>query len=145
MQHALRSSAGRGHTPGGPGDPAMKLASFVIMAVAAASALQAPAQPDFQLHARKVTPAPADPAIARAIRSIDPARIRAIIARLVSFGTRNTLSSMEPDLPAGSGVTAAAGWIFDQFEQISTQCGGCLDVRRDTFVADPSSAAGTPW
>jgi hypothetical protein len=103
------------------------------------------AQPDFSLHARRLTPAPPDPAIARAIAQIDPARIHQIIAKLVSFQTRSTLSSMETDLPPGTGIEPAADWIFDQFQQISTQCGGCLDVRRDTFTADPSSAAGSPW
>lgn len=103
------------------------------------------AQPDFKLDAKRITPARPDPAIARAIAAIDPARIHQIIAKLVSFQTRSTLSSMETDLPAGTGIEAAADWIFDQFQQISTQCGGCLDVRRDKFVADPSAAAGSPW
>jgi hypothetical protein len=123
----------------------MKLASLLFTSVLAAAVPLAVAQPDFSLHARKSSPAPADPAIARAIRSIDPARIRSIIAKLVSFGTRNTLSSMEPDLPAGTGVTAAGDWVFSELEEISKECSGCLDVRRDTFVADPSAAAGTPW
>lgn len=103
------------------------------------------AQPDFSLHARRVTPAVPDPAIARAIARIDPARIHQIIEKLVSFQTRSTLSSMETDLPAGTGINAAADWIFDQFQQISSACGGCLEVRRDTFTADPSAAAGSPW
>jgi hypothetical protein len=53
---------------------------------------------------------------------------------LVGFGTRSTLSSMEKDLPPGQGVSAAADWIAGQFEQISRECGGCLEVHRDTFT-----------
>jgi hypothetical protein len=103
------------------------------------------AQPDYMRQARPVTAAPADPSIARAITGIDPAHIHQIIEKLVSFQTRNSLSSMETDLPAGTGIQPAADWIFDQFQQISTACNGCLDVRRDTFMADPNSAEGTQW
>ena len=66
-----------------------------------------------------------------------------MIKTLVGFGTRNTLSSMETDLPPGQGINAAADWIEAQFNYISRQCGGCLEVRRDTFTADPASAG--PW
>jgi hypothetical protein len=93
-----------------------------------------PAQPDYQLHATPVTPAPADPAIAAALAQVSEARIRQTIEKLVGFGTRATLSSMETDLPPGQGVTAAADWIAGQFEEISKDCGGCLEVKRDTFT-----------
>jgi hypothetical protein len=77
---------------------------------------------------------PADPAIAAALAQISEARIRQTIEKLVGFGTRSTLSSMETDLPPGTGVTAAADWIAGQFEEISKECGGCLEVKRDTFT-----------
>jgi len=91
-------------------------------------------KPDYQLHGAVVAPAPADPAISGALDQISEARIRKTIETLVGFGTRSTLSSMETDLPPGQGVTAAADWIFGQFEEISKECGGCLDVKRDTFI-----------
>ncbi|MGZ4816296.1 MAG: M28 family metallopeptidase [Terriglobales bacterium] len=50
---------------------------------------------------------------------------------------------MEPNLPPGQGINAAADWIADQFQGISRQCGGSLEVKRDTFIADPAS--GEPW
>jgi hypothetical protein len=100
------------------------------------------AQPDFSRTASPVSPAAADPAIAGAIRGIEPHRIEQTIDALVKFGTRSTLSSMEADLPAGQGVEAAADWIAGQFEEISKTCGGCLEVRRDTFTADPASSGG---
>jgi hypothetical protein len=103
------------------------------------------AQADYLLHAVSVAAAPADPAIAGALKQISSEHIRQTIEKLVGFGTRSTLSSMETDLPPGTGVTAAADWIFGQFEAISKECGGCLEVKRDTFTADPNSAAGTPW
>jgi len=101
------------------------------------------AQPDYQRHATSVRPASADPAIARALASITPAQIDQTVKTLVSFGTRATLSSMDSNLPPGQGINAAADWIASQFEAISRQCGGCLEVKRDTFVADPAS--GESW
>jgi hypothetical protein len=87
--------------------------------------------------------APADAAIARAIAGVSPAQIQADIAKLVTFGNRSTLSSMDTDLPAGTGVTAAADWVFEAFTKISASCGGCLEVKRDDFVEPASSAPGS--
>lgn len=82
---------------------------------------------------------PVDPRIAHALQQISPAQIQHIISTLVSFRNRSTLSSMDTDLPAGTGVTAAADWIYNQFQAISAQCGGCLEVHRDTFTQPPGS------
>ena len=84
-----------------------------------------------------------DPAIAKAIAQISPMKVHDDIARLVSFGNRSTLSSMEKDLPAGTGVTAAADWVFEEFQRISQACGGCLEVKRDDFIEPASTAAGS--
>jgi hypothetical protein len=102
------------------------------------------AQPDYLLNATPVGPAKADPAIARALKSIEPGRIEADIKALVAFGTRSTLSSMEKDLPPGQGINAAADWIEAEFERISKDCGGCLEVRRDTFVQPVSERVTQP-
>ena len=88
-------------------------------------------------------PAPADPAIARALAGISPERVRADIATLVSFRNRSTLSSMETDLPAGTGINAAADWIEAEFRRYSAACNGCLDVKRDTFTEPGSATAGS--
>ena len=76
----------------------------------------------------------ADPVISAALARIAPTQIEADIAKLVSFGTRNTLSSMSTDLPPGQGINAAADWIESQFRAISATCGGCLEVKRDSFT-----------
>ena len=80
--------------------------------------------------------APADPAISKALQQISVADVKATIEKLVTFNNRDTLSSMDKDLPAGQGVTAAADWIYEQFQAYSKECGGCLEVKRDTFT-DP--------
>jgi hypothetical protein len=89
---------------------------------------------DFRFGAKPVAAGVVDPAIAAVLPGITEAHIRQTIEKLVSFGNRSTLSSMETDLPPGTGVTAAADWIFSQYEAISKECGGCLEVKRDTFV-----------
>jgi len=81
-----------------------------------------------------IQPAPADPAIAAALEQVSPDAIKATITKLVTFKNRSTLSSMDTDLPPGTGVTAAADWIATEFERTSAACGGCLEVKRDDFV-----------
>ena len=94
--------------------------------------------------ADRLTPPPTDPAITAALRTISPDRIRADIARLVSFGTRSTLSSMDTDLPPSQGINASADWIESEFRAISASCGGCLEVKRDAFVEQPAGENGRP-
>jgi hypothetical protein len=108
--------------------------TMVIVPLSASAQAQTSAQPDYQFHATQVVAAPVDPAISAALAQISESHIRQTIEKLVSFGTRSTLSSMETDLPPGTGVTAAADWIASEFEDISKQCGGCLEVKRDTFI-----------
>ena len=91
----------------------------------------------------QIAPAPADPAIAAAISSISPDQVHADIEKLVSFGNRSTLSSMDTDLPPGTGINAAADWIFAEFTRISQGCGGCLEVKRDDYMEPANSAANS--
>jgi Peptidase family M28 len=86
-----------------------------------------------------VTPAPADPAIAGALQQVSPDNIKAIITKLISFKNRSTLSSMETDLPPGTGINAAADWIESEFKRYSEACGGCLEVKRDEFIEPPGT------
>jgi hypothetical protein len=57
----------------------------------------------------------ADPAIAAALSTVSAANVKADIQTLVSFRTRNTLSSMETGLPEGEGINAAMTWIVAEF------------------------------
>ncbi len=81
-----------------------------------------------------IQPAPADPAIAAALKQVSPQQIHDTIAKLVSFKNRSTLSSMDTDLPPGTGINAAADWIYSEFQRYSAACGGCLEVKRDDFI-----------
>lgn len=60
-------------------------------------------------------------------------RIEADIRTLVGFGTRHTLSETQSDT---RGIGAARRWIFAEFEKISAECGGCLEV---IYVSDTIS------
>jgi acetylornithine deacetylase/succinyl-diaminopimelate desuccinylase-like protein len=86
------------------------------------------------LTGQPVTVAPADPAIAGALQQVSSDNVKAIITKLVSFKNRSTLSSMDTDLPPGTGINAAADWIESEFKRYSEACGGCLEVKRDEFI-----------
>lgn len=62
---------------------------------------------------------------AKAQDRIDPAALKATVEKLVSFGTRHTLS--DPDHPT-RGIGAARRWTANEFERISEACGGCIQV-----------------
>lgn len=58
-------------------------------------------------------------------QQVSAQRIEQDIRKLVSFGTRHTLSETKSDT---RGIGAARRWIKAEFEQISQACGGCLKV-----------------
>ncbi|ALO44117.1 M28 family metallopeptidase [Pseudoalteromonas phenolica] len=58
-------------------------------------------------------------------RAVSATNIEKDIKKLVSFGTRHTLSETESDT---RGIGAARRWIKAEFEAISKACGGCLEV-----------------
>jgi len=80
----------------------------------------------------------ADRQVAAALREISAQRIKANIEKLVSFGTRSTLSAQDPEsIAAGRGIGAAREWIKSEFERYSKDCGGCLEVKTDSFREEP--------
>lgn len=66
---------------------------------------------------------------------VSEARMRADVEKLVSFGTRHTLSS---DSDPRRGIGAARRWAADEFRKTSKACGGCLEV-----VMPESMVSGT--
>jgi Peptidase family M28 len=88
---------------------------------------------------------PVDPRIAATLKEVSPTRIQATIERLVSFGTRATLSAQDPASIAGEhGIGAAREWIKAQFERYSKECGGCLEVKTDAFTQVPAERIPQP-
>jgi acetylornithine deacetylase/succinyl-diaminopimelate desuccinylase-like protein len=74
--------------------------------------------------------------IQKMLKEISARRIESDVRKLVSFGTRNTLS--EQDNPA-RGIGAARDWIFSEFNKISADCGNCLTVEKQTFLQQPTA------
>src|SRR5579859_5503030 len=79
-----------------------------------------------------------DPVIVQVIKDVSPEDARRIDEKLVSFGTRSTLSVNNPGAAtAPQGIVAARNWIKSEFERISADCHGCLEVKTDTFIEQP--------
>ena len=80
--------------------------------------------------------------IAAAPGSPDPVMLKQYVEKLVSFGTRHTLSS-EDDPKRGIG--AARRWAKSEFDAISRACKDCLKVemleRRMSGPRAPASCA----
>jgi len=77
--------------------------------------------------ARPADPAPVTSAmplstIAEAVNSV---ALHATIEKLVSFGTRHTLSDTQSET---RGIGAARRWVAAEFSKIGKDCGGCLSV-----------------
>lgn len=79
--------------------------------------------------------------IQKMLKEVSAKRIEADIRKLVSFGTRNTLS--EQDNPT-RGIGAARDWIFSEFQKISNDCGNCLQVEKQTFLQPKANRIPEP-
>src|SRR6266478_2862934 len=97
-------------------------------------------------HAQSGVPTnAADPQIAAAIRQISAERLQQTVEKLVSLGTRSTLSAQDDNsIKAGKGVGAAREWIKSEFERYSKDCGGCLEVKTDSFLEQPADRIPKP-
>ncbi|MDQ3088037.1 MAG: M28 family metallopeptidase [Acidobacteriota bacterium] len=79
--------------------------------------------------------------ITKMLKEVSAKRIESDIRKLVSFGTRNTLS--EQDNPT-RGIGAARDWIFAEFQKISADCGNCLQVEKQTFLQPKANRIPEP-
>ncbi len=111
--------------------------------VAASSALAAP--PPTRKVAAQANHPLADPSIAAALQQVSSSRIQATIAKLVSFGTRQTISAQDADsIAAGRGIGAAREWIRAEFERYAKDCDGCLEVKTDSFLQPAADRIPAP-
>ncbi|HET6555238.1 MAG TPA: M28 family metallopeptidase [Dyella sp.] len=83
------------------------------VAVSTAFADDAPMQPRQQPSLQVLSTQPSE------------SELHATIEKLVGFGTRHTLSDTTSDK---RGIGAARRWVKSRFEQISKDCGGCIEV-----------------
>ena len=82
-----------------------------------------------------------DPEIQKMVREVSARNIEASIRKLVSFGTRNTLS--EQDNP-NRGIGGARDWIFSEFERFNRECGGCMVVEKQSFTQPKANRVPEP-
>jgi len=86
-----------------------------------------------------------DPGIAGALKQVSPAQIQSDVEKLVGFHTRSTLSAQDAaSIAAGRGIGAAREWIKSEFERYSQECGGCLQVKTDSFIEQPGDRIPQP-
>ena len=95
--------------------------------------------------AQQLNAGPPDPQIAAALTQVSAKRIQTTVDKLVSFPTRSTISAQDPAaIAAGRGIGAAREWIKSEFERYSRDCGGCLEVKNDTFTEAPAERIPKP-
>lgn len=70
------------------------------------------------------------------LAEIDPSRMRAIVEKLVSFGTRHTLSQTNSTT---RGIGAAREWIRQQMLGFAEESDGRMDVFFNSYIQGPAS------
>ncbi len=75
-----------------------------------------------------------DPEIEKMVNEVNPDSLRSYITRMVSFGTRNTLSTQKD---SKRGIGAARNWVLSKFNEFSKQAGGRLTSIIDTTTLQP--------
>lgn len=70
-------------------------------------------------------PAVVSTALAAISGEVSEARLRAYIEKMVSFGTRSTLSDQTSPT---RGIGAARAWVEGEFRSIAAACGQCLEI-----------------
>ncbi|MEP6822288.1 MAG: M28 family metallopeptidase [Chthoniobacterales bacterium] len=102
-----------------------RLFTFFVLATFSASPAKA---------ALAEAPPKPDEEITTTLTEISPKNIEATIRKLVTFGTRHTLSETESET---HGIGAARRWIRSEFERYSKENGGRLEVTMDEFTQPP--------
>lgn len=95
----------------------------------------------FVILAKAQEPPAKNPAVAKILSEISESNIRATVERLVSFGTRHTLSDTLSDM---RGIGAARRWIKSEMERYAGASGGGMTVEFHESVVPQSSRVPRP-
>ena len=79
--------------------------------------------------------------IARLVQEIDARNIERSIRKLVSFGTRNTLSIQDDP---NRGIGAARDWLFSEFSKAAEGSGGRMTVEKQSFEQPKAARVPQP-
>jgi hypothetical protein len=86
------------------------------------------------LHSKGQTTIQRDPEIEQMVKEISPDSLKSYIYKMVSFGTRNTLSSTTDK---NRGIGAARNWVLSKFNQFAKSSNGRLTAFIDTITYKP--------
>lgn len=75
-----------------------------------------------------------DPEIEQMLKEVSADSLHATINKLVSFGTRSTISTNKSNT---KGIGAARQWVLGEFNRFAAQSGGRLTAYIDTFTLQP--------
>jgi hypothetical protein len=79
--------------------------------------------------------------IPRIVSAIDAKNIERTIRKLVSFGTRNTLSAQDDP---NRGIGAARDFLYSEFLKIAESSGGRMTVEKQSFLQEKAARIPTP-
>ncbi|KAL9044763.1 MAG: hypothetical protein Q9214_002122 [Letrouitia sp. 1 TL-2023] len=88
-----------------------------------------------------LTPQIPDGELQTILREIDPKRIEEYIKKLVSFGTRHTLSGQTDP---SRGIGAARDWIAEQMREFAAASGGQMEVTVPNYIQGVASRIPFP-
>ena len=119
---------------------------YGLLALACAGVLAAAATLAFGTNAASGGPKhhhgpPVSKDVRQMLKDVSSRNVQATIEKLVSFGTRHTLSSQtDPN----RGIGAATQWVFDQLQQTAATSGGRMTVEKQTFIQPAGPRIPTP-
>jgi len=77
-----------------------------------------------------------DPAISQMVSEVSKDSLQSYIKKLVTFGTRSTLSTQNN--PA-RGIGAARNWVLSRFNEFARESGGRMEAKIDTVTLQPDN------
>lgn len=89
----------------------------------------------------ELVPKTTDEELTDMLSQIDPARIQAIIEKLVSFGTRHTMSIQNSTT---RGIGAARDWIEQEMKTYAAASGGRMTVEVQSYIQPVASRISMP-
>ncbi len=112
----------------------MKSISSIFLSINLCSTLCIPTVLPTAIASAQTTATRPDPDIRKIVSMIDSARIEATIRKLVSFGTRNSLSTQtDPN----RGIGAARDWLYTEFKRIADDSNGNMKVEIQKWNQPP--------
>jgi hypothetical protein len=99
------------------------------------------AWPTNQPQSKIYTPQLPDSELTSILNQVDPVRIKTIIEKLASYGTRHTLSTQtNPE----RGIGAARDWLLEQYQGFAAESEGFMTVELQSYIQGVASRIDAP-